>query len=121
MTEQTFFYIVLYLFVALSAVTFVALLFIAAPYGRHERLGFGPRINATLGWVIMEAPAAILFAIYFIIGPRPMGRVLLVFLILWEFHYLYRAFIFPFRRRSKAQTMPVVIMLAGFLFNGINS
>jgi 3-oxo-5-alpha-steroid 4-dehydrogenase 1 len=121
MTEQTFFYILLFSFVGLSAVVFVALLFIVAPYGRHERVGFGPRLNATLGWIAMEAPAPILFAAYFVFGPRPIEPVLWVFLVLWELHYFHRAFVFPFRRRSQAQTMPVVIMLLGFLFNCTNS
>jgi 3-oxo-5-alpha-steroid 4-dehydrogenase 1 len=121
MTEQTFFYLVLYLFIGLSAVAFVALIFMAAPYGRYARVGFGPRVNATLGWVLMEAPAPLLFAVYFIFGPRPIEPILWVFLILWELHYIHRAFVFPFRRRGKAQTMPLVIMLLGFLFNCINS
>ena len=99
----------------------MALLFIVAPYGRHERVGFGPRLSATLGWVLMEAPAPLLFAVYFIVGPRPLEPVLWVFLLLWELHYFHRAFVFPFRRRGKDQTMPLAIMLLGCIFNCINS
>ena len=42
-----------------------------------------------------------------------------VFLALWEVHYLYRAFVYPFRRRAPGE-MPWVVVSAGMLFNLVN-
>jgi len=42
-----------------------------------------------------------------------------VFLALWEIHYLYRAFVYPFRRRAPG-AMPLVVVAAGMLFNLVN-
>ncbi len=105
----------------LSAVTFVALLLIVAPYGRHNRGGWGPQINATVGWVVMEAPAPLLFAALFLWGSRTSSPVALVFLAMWLLHYLNRSFVFPFRRRGSGKQMPLTIFGMASLFNGINA
>ena len=47
----------LYGWIALAAITFVALFFVTAPYGRHQSRRLGPAIDATLGW------AAAVFAV----------------------------------------------------------
>ncbi len=53
---------------AVSAVSFPALFFFTAPYGRHSKDGWGPKINYTLGWYIMEIPPPIIFAVVFFHG-----------------------------------------------------
>ena len=58
-------------FVAVAVLTFPLLFFVSAPYGRHARGGWGPRINATIGWLVMEAPAPIVFAALLL--PRRSG------------------------------------------------
>jgi len=104
---------------ALALVVFIALFFVAAPYGRHTRRGWGLTINNRLGWVLMESPAPVAFAICFFIGSRS-GSVTLVFLGLWEAHYLHRAFIYPFSLRGAVKRMPLAVMGFGFLFNVMN-
>ncbi len=43
---------------ALAAVTFVTLLRMKAPYGRHYTgRGWGPDIPNRAGWIVMESPA----------------------------------------------------------------
>ena len=32
--------------------TFLALLFVTAPYGRHHRPGWGPSVGRRLGWLL---------------------------------------------------------------------
>jgi 3-oxo-5-alpha-steroid 4-dehydrogenase 1 len=102
----------------LAAVVFLALLFVAAPYGRHFRRGWGPTINNRTGWVIMEAAAPLVFATCFVLGGNEITLTTLVFLGLWEAHYLHRAFIYPFSLHR--QRMPLAIVGFGLLFNTVN-
>lgn len=106
---------------ALAAVTFVALLFIVAPYGgRHGRGGWGPTVPARVGWVVMEAPASILFVVFYLLGTHRFDPVPLLFLALWLVHYVYRAFVYPFLMRSGSR-MPVLVMLLAIGFNLLNA
>jgi hypothetical protein len=105
---------------ALSPVVLALLLFITAPYGRHGGAKLGPTVNATLGWVLMEAPAALAFAVWFLAGPHRLDPAALALGALWELHYLQRAFVFPFRRRGGAP-MPALVMLSGLSFNLLNA
>lgn len=107
--------------VALAAITFPVLFFVAAPYGRHTRRGWGPTIDDTLGWVIMEAPSALVFGGCFALGGLERGPVALAFLALWELHYVHRAFVYPIRRPPTKKRMPVAVMLMAFVFTSCNS
>jgi hypothetical protein len=119
--EPRFHFWLMFAFLALAAVVFPFLLFVTAPYGRHTRKGWGPRINDTVGWVIMEAPAPILFALFFFLGNRTTSVLPIVFLCIYELHYINRTFIFPFRLRGNRKDMPISIMLSGALFNTLNA
>jgi 3-oxo-5-alpha-steroid 4-dehydrogenase 1 len=120
MSELTFYHGLLIGFLIFAAVIFLALLFITAPYGRHTRGGWGPKINPRLGWVIMELPAVLFMAVCFAISDRQSNLVALVFLGLWELHYINRTLIFPFRIRKGAQPMPLLIACSGLVFNLFN-
>ena len=112
--------LLVYLEIALAVITFVALRFITAPYGRYERTGWGVTIPARAGWVVMESVSPILFAIVFLAGPRRADLVPLVFLAMWQSHYLYRAFVYPFRLRGGTR-MPLVVALLAIAFNTLNA
>ncbi len=105
---------------ALAAVTFVALRSVVAPYGRHARAGWGPTLPARLGWLLMESPAALLFAALYALGPGRGSAAPLALLALWELHYLYRAFAYPFLLRG-GHRMPLVVALLGVAFNVLNA
>lgn len=120
MTETTFYYGLLIGFAVVALLTFPVLFFVTAPYGRHAREGWGPKISSTLGWILMEAPSPLAFAACYAIGDRKTDAASLIFLLLWEAHYVYRAFVFPFRRRGAQKDMPLSIVASGFLFNAIN-
>jgi protein-S-isoprenylcysteine O-methyltransferase Ste14 len=105
---------------ALAAITFIALRFIVAPYGRHARPGWGPALPNRLAWLLMEAPSALTFAIVFSLGPHRSEPRSLALLALWELHYLHRALVFPFRLRP-GKPMPVAVMVLGILFNLLNA
>jgi len=85
------------------------------------RGGWGPQINATVGWVVMEAPAPLMFVMWFLLGSRTTSPVALVFLGMWLLHYLNRSFVFPFRRRGGGKQMPLTIFGMAILFNGVNA
>ena len=121
MTERTIFDALLYGWFGLSAVTFVALQFITAPYGRHVRRGWGPDISGTLSWMLMELPAVLVFPLCLWLSERPTDPAALAFICMWELHYVHRAFVYPLRRRRLEQRMPVFIAALAFSTNiGIN-
>lgn len=96
---------------------FVALLFVRAPYGRHLRQGWGPLISNSLGWVMMESPAVLIFVVCFSRGTAPKNLPVVLFFVLWELHYVHRAFIFPWTIRDGHKKMPIAVVLMGFAFN----
>src|SRR3569832_516326 len=116
MTEHGFFQGLLYSYIGLAVVVALSLMFVAAPYGRHSRAGWGPQISCTLGWVLMEAPASLAPILLFFVGER-YDLVLLLFLLIWQTHYVHRAFVFPFRRRGGAATMPLMVAVMAIVFN----
>ena len=120
MSEPGFFYILTAGWFALAVVVFLALLFFAAPYGRYLRGGWGPALNNRLGWVVMEAASPLVLAGCFIIGSNNDTVTALVFLGLWQGHYLHRAFIYPFSLRYRHRAMPAAVIGTGVLFNAIN-
>ena len=117
MTETDFFYYLVYGWIAIAAIVFIALMFITAPYGRHNRKGWGPQINATAGWIIMETPSPLLFLLLFLAGDRRGNVVAVAFLAMWLFHYIHRAYIYPFRRRAGDNKMPLAIAAMAVVFN----
>jgi protein-S-isoprenylcysteine O-methyltransferase Ste14 len=120
-SEALVFEILLWAYLALAVATFVALRLIVAPYGRHARAGWGPQLSSTVGWLIMETPAVLVFAGVFFIGENAFRAVPLALLGLWELHYVNRAFVFPFRRRGGERRMPLAIPGIALLFNVPNA
>lgn len=112
-------------------VTFLAIIFISmpfelffllkktAPYGRHTKPGWGPTVPNWLGWVWMEAPSVFVMLYFFVIHPQQ--SVAYIFLVIWEIHYCYRTFIFPFRLRDYYKPMPIIIPFSGFIYNCLNA
>ena len=117
MSEFLFFRILLFASLITALGIFVALFFVSAPYGRHTRSGWGPGLPNWLGWMLMESISAIAFILLFYMGEAPRSPVTLVFLLLWEVHYVQRAFIYPFLMRSRRKTMPLAIPLMAAVFN----
>src|SRR5438045_1397615 len=69
MSEIMFYNDLLIGFLLTGAEIFPLLFFIDAPYGRYFGQPWqGPAIDNRLGWIFMEAPAAIVFALCFIAG-----------------------------------------------------
>ena len=121
MTElQVHNYLVLTMF-ALAVPTFMALLWMTAPYGRHLRPGWGPTVPVRVGWVVMESPSILLFAAVYWMGDHAQATASLVLFSLWQFHYVNRTFIYPFRMRATGKRMPLSVVAMAVLFNCLNS
>jgi len=106
--------------VVLGIVTFFLLLFISAPYGRHLRPGWGPTVNATALWVVMEAPSPISFAVVYFMSDNASAPIPLFLFALFMVHYVYRSFIYPFRMRGGHKRKPILTGVLAFAFNTAN-
>ena len=106
---------------ALAVPTLLSLFFVTAPYGRHARTGWGPTIPARVGWIVMESPAVWFFVLVYFQGENALRPVPLVFLAMWQLHYVYRAFVFPFLIRAEGRRMPLTIPAMALLFNLLNN
>ena len=104
-----------------AGLTFIALFFVTAPYGRHLRSGWGPTIPARLGWIVMESPTVVLFIWVYAAGDNATNLLPLLLLCLWQFHYVYRTLIYPFRLRKTTHRMPLSIVSMAIAFNCINA
>lgn len=107
------------IWMAIAALTAMVLVRVSAPYGRYAAAR-GPLLPSWLGWVLMEAPSPLLLALLFALGDH-RGPAAWVFLGLWELHYLHRTLIYPLRRRSLGNPMPLAVALLGLSFNLVNA
>jgi 3-oxo-5-alpha-steroid 4-dehydrogenase 1 len=117
MDEALFYHWLVIAWIALAAVTFIALFFVTAPYGRFTRGGWGPRISARWGWILMESPALITFVVLYAVGDQQGNPVAIVLLLMWAAHYVHRSFIYPFRLRDSGRSMTVSVIAMGAAFN----
>jgi len=103
-----------------SGCILLMLLFIAAPYGRYHRPGWGPALNPRPAWLAMESPAVFVILLMFLTGPGRERPWSWVFLMIWEIHYLQRAFIYPFLLPENRRRFPALLVFFGFVFNSVN-
>jgi protein-S-isoprenylcysteine O-methyltransferase Ste14 len=109
----------LVLFGSVPVVT-AALAFLPAPYGRYSTRGWGPTLNARLGWILMELPAFAVIAFTLLITGRAVALSAIILLACWEAHYVYRTFIFPFLIREQGKQFPVSLLAMAVIFNSLN-
>ncbi|MBI5508011.1 MAG: DUF1295 domain-containing protein [Deltaproteobacteria bacterium] len=121
MSEVALHRVLSFVVIGIGLAVFVALWFVTAPYGRHVRRGWGPAIASRWGWMLMESPSAVGFLLLYLGGAKRAELVPLVFLALWEAHYLHRTFIYPLRLKEAQRRMPYVIVLLALLFNALNT
>lgn len=107
--------------IALAVVTFVALRFVSAPYGRHARPGWGPRIPVRFGWIVMESPALFGFLAIYMQGQHRLDSAPLALASLWALHYGNRVLVYPLRMRPGNKTMPALIAVLAIVFNLLNA
>jgi steroid 5-alpha reductase family enzyme len=119
MQESTFFLIV-YAWIAIAIFIFPIVIRIVAPYGRHTSMKWGAMIDNRAGWILMELPALLVFAGFYLFGSGTHPTVTWIFFGMWALHYINRTFIFPSRLRTKGKKMPLAIVFMAIGFNFVN-
>ena len=122
--NQSQYELTIWIWIGIAICTFFLLMFIRAPYGRHERPGWGIRIPARVGWVVMESPCIIVMTILFCVGfnrwasPDVVG---IIFYSIWMLHYIHRSWVWQQRANISNKKMPISIALFAVGFNSINA
>ena len=109
----------LFVMALVCVVIFVALYFVDAGYGKMRTEKWGPAINNKIGWCLMEAPVFVIMLYLWMLSDVKFSAPYLVFLLIFEFHYFQRSFIFPFMLKGDSK-MPITIMGLSMLWNLIN-
>ncbi len=104
-----------------AACVFPILLFVTAPYGRHQRAGWGPTMPARWGWVVMESPSVFLFAVLWAENPQHAEPMVTALGLVWFLHYTQRTFVFPFLMRGGDRPNAVVTVAIAIVFNTLNA
>ena len=120
MLSYTTYQYILYAWIAIGIITFLMLLRITAPYGRHTTSSWGPLINNKLAWIIMEAPVLLVLLYFVLTSLDKQTAVTWAMIGLFCFHYFNRVFIFPLRLHTRGKGMPVVIVASAIFFNLMN-
>lgn len=106
--------------IALGIGTFGFLFFVDAPYGKHQRAGWGPAVPNQLAWFLMETVVLVVFLVVFFVRQAAWSAPTLLFAGLLTAHYTNRALIYPWRTRTRGKTMPLSIFLASVAYNTMN-
>lgn len=111
-----------------AAATLLALIWIPAPYGRHGRSGWGIALDPRWAWILMESPSFLVMAAMALAGTslggasKGGGALAWLFLSLWELHYAYQSFAYPFLiRRSEKHPFPLALIAMAILYNSANA
>lgn len=120
-SDLTSFYNFLFIIAVIGLVIFVTLYYVDAGYGKMRSEKWGSAINNKIGWFLMEMPVFLIVLYLWAISPYMVTRhaPYWVFLLIFEFHYFQRSFIFPFILKGKGQ-MPIIIMLLSVIWNLMN-
>ena len=113
------FNIFLIVMAVLAAGVYVALHFFEAGYGYLFNPKYGPPVPNKVGWVVMESPVFIAMCVLWLMSGRTWEAGPLALFVLFQAHYLQRAFIFPLLLRGESK-MPLGIVVMGMAFNTLN-
>lgn len=118
-TPETF-NIFLIVMSVLALAVFIALYFFEAGYGYLFNPKYGFPLPNRIGWILMESPVFIAMMLLWGFSDARFDAASLALLILFQTHYLQRAFIFPLLIRGNSK-MPFGIVALGMLFNTLNA
>jgi 3-oxo-5-alpha-steroid 4-dehydrogenase 1 len=116
--EHPVFSILLLSWAVAGALAFLAISYIAAPYGRYARPGWGPGFSPRRAWFLMESPGVFIF-VAILLPSLPTAPVPALFAVLWIGHYLYRGFLYPAMVRS-TRRVPLLVVASAIAFHCAN-
>ena len=114
------FYIYLWVMIVIAVATFITLYFVDAGYGIFRTEKWGRTISNRWAWFFMELPIFLAMIILWLTSAHQWEIVPLVFLLIFQSHYIHRTLIFPFLLKGKGR-MPIGIMCMGISFNILNA
>ncbi|MDR0207143.1 MAG: DUF1295 domain-containing protein [Bacteroidales bacterium] len=114
------FYIYLWIMLVIALATFITLYFVEAGYGILRTDKWGKTISNKWAWFFMELPIFVAMIVLWLSSPHRWNIVPIVFLLIFQAHYIQRTLIFPFLLKGKSR-MPIGIMCLGISFNILNS
>jgi 3-oxo-5-alpha-steroid 4-dehydrogenase 1 len=114
------FYIYLWVMIVIAIATFITLYFVEAGYGILRTDKWGKTISNKWAWFFMELPIFLAMIVLWISSSHRWEVVPLVFLLIFQSHYIQRTLIFPFLIKGKSR-MPIGIMCMGISFNILNA
>ncbi len=101
--------------------TVFVLYFVAAPYGRHDRPGWGPGVPQRLAWLLMELPSLAAFLAGWLSNGLPTSPLSWGLGLVWTIHYGHRTFVYPLLLRPRpGATMKLLLVLMAVVFNVMN-
>ncbi|KAJ4834758.1 Steroid 5-alpha-reductase det2 [Turnera subulata] len=124
--QELFHYCLLALYI-IGPPTYISLRFLQAPYGKHNRPGWGPTIPPPLAWFLMESPTLWLTLLLFPYGRHSSDPRALIVISPFLLHYFHRTCLYPLRlcrnstKPSSAAGFPVSVALMAFGFNLLNA
>ncbi|RMI29705.1 phosphatidylethanolamine N-methyltransferase family domain-containing protein [Nocardia stercoris] len=83
-----------------AAFVLIGGLFGQSPYGRFATAKLGFNLNPKLGWWLMEIPATVVFAVFYLTGPHRFEGASPVLAAIWVLHYANRGWFFPLSIRQ---------------------
>ncbi|WP_433200719.1 3-oxo-5-alpha-steroid 4-dehydrogenase [Nocardia sp. CA-107356] len=108
---------------AFAAFVLVGGLFAQSPYGRFGTTKLGFNLNPKLGWWLMEIPATVVFAVFYLTGPDRFEPTSLVLAAIWVLHYGNRGWFFPLSIRQvpgKRSSFNVSVIAAGMFVTAMH-
>lgn len=118
--DYSFFQSLMAIMAILAVIVFIALQYVAAPYGIMVSDKWGATVNNKTGWIIMEAPAFITMLMLWIFSPRSGWVAPAIMASFFLLHYFQRSFVFPLLLKG-SNRMPWLIILMGMVFNTVNA
>ncbi|KAE9592017.1 hypothetical protein Lal_00038378 [Lupinus albus] len=106
--------------------TFISLIFLQAPYGKHHRPGWGPNLPPPLAWFLMESPTLWLTLLLFPYGQHSSNPKSILLITPFLIHYFNRTCLYPLRllnspSKKTSNGFPFSVALMAFVYNLLNS
>ena len=122
-TGNTTYDTVLAIALGIAVLVIIGGLFQKGSYGRFGSTARGVNLNPKLGWWLMETPATVVFAIFYLTGPHRFDTTPLVLAAIWLLHYSNRGWFFPLSIRQmpgKRGSFNISVLIAGMVITSLH-